>query len=812
MEVAYIDKLIADYDSKDFNEANTRFKIIDEIFTNVLKWPKTMISCEDCINDTGYSDYLLKKNEYSTYLVVEAKKEGVSFSIPKNYLKDRYSFISMETLLTDKNILKTVNQVRAYCVEIGCEFACITNGNEWIFFKCFERNKNWKKLKALTIPNLTCFGKNFTSLYNILSYDALKDGSLAKNIGVSKKGKRDLFFPKKTIHAYDEKIDANNYSRFFRPLTSRYFKDLDVNDSNFMDNCYVEDRSIVQSQEDLQSIIIDSISPYFVNEGIVDAEGEEGNIKFINRLHKNRTTDRAEVIVLFGGKGAGKSTFLKTSVFHKPPKILENSCKASIIDLLKTPEDKESIKTAIWNKLIDELDEFKLLNESREQLTKLYEDLFIVSKKQELYGLPEDSEVYNLRLNDLISKWKVDYKTTSIALKKFWKSRHKGLVIIIDNTDQFPQDLQDYCFTTAQEIADHLKCLVVISMREERYYKSKIHGTLDAYQNSGFHIKSPITSKVFDKRINYILRNLNSDDFCLDLFGHVNYNTEHVEATRKFFRILGAEFSDDKSTLNNFLTASAHGDTRKALDLFREFIISGYTNVDEMVGVSGLWKIRVHQVLKPIMMPNRFFYDEEQSNILNIFRVRDESNGSHFTGLRILNKLIDGSDSYNPKYHSIAFLKDHFGSVYGIDQDFTRNLDYLLKYDLIESDNRIDYYSDDVDKIKITNFGYYVYNDLSKYFTYLELISSDVGFFSQKYSNEISELSNKDYRLFKAYSRAERVLARIQKAETFLEYLKEEETEELNIFGNNLPSFVDEIKQSFDTEIIVVKRSASRNN
>ncbi|MCG5266902.1 hypothetical protein MCL27_17925, partial [Acinetobacter pittii] len=643
-------------------------------------------------------------------------------------------------------------------------------------------------------------------------FDALNDGSLAKNIGISKKGKRDLFFPKKNILAYEEKIDANNYSKFFRPITNKFFKDLDVSDTNFIENCYVEDRSLEQSQQELQSIIIDSISPYFANEGIIDAEGENGSIKFINRLHKNKGLDKSEVIVLFGGKGAGKSTFLRTTIFHDPPKILNNSCKVSIIDLLKTPEDKESIKLAIWDKLITELDELNILNDSREILLKLYEDLFVISQKQELYGLHEGSEIYNIRVNDLILKWKKDYKVTATALKKFWKNRHKGLVIVIDNTDQFPQDLQDYCFTTAQEIADHLKCLVVISMREERYYKSKIHGTLDAYQNSGFHIKSPITSQVFDKRIKYILSNLNSDEFCYELFGVTASEFELIEPIKKFFRILDSEFRDTRSTLNNFLTASAHGDTRKALDLFREFIISGYTNVDEMVGINGLWKIKVHQVLKPIMMPNRFFYDEDQSNILNIFRVRDESNGSHFTGLRILHQLIDGSDSYNPKYISIAFLKDYFGTTYGIDKDFTRNLDYLLKYDLIEADNRIDYYSDDVDKVKITNFGFYVYNDLSRFFTYLDLIAHDIGYFSQSFSNEIAELSNKDYRLFKARRKSDRIQTRIEKAKTFLKYLKQEEIEELNMFGNELPKFVDRIQEHLDQEIISVIKSASRNN
>ena len=47
--------------------------------------------------------------------------------------------------------------------------------------------------------------------------------------------------------------------------------------------------------------------------------------------------------------------------------------------------------------------------------------------------------------------------------------------------------MQDYCFVLAKQIAEDLDCLVIISMREERFYYSRFHGTLDAFQTSGFH-------------------------------------------------------------------------------------------------------------------------------------------------------------------------------------------------------------------------------------------------------------------------------------------------------------------------------------
>ncbi|MDI7149841.1 hypothetical protein, partial [Klebsiella pneumoniae] len=69
--------------------------------------------------------------------------------------------------------------------------------------------------------------------------------------------------------------------------------------------------------------------------------------------------------------------------------------------------------------------------------------------------------------------------------------------------DQYSSNVQDFCFSSAQEISHRLKSVTLISMREERFYDSKIHGVCDAFQNSGFHISSPKPAEVFKKRLDY---------------------------------------------------------------------------------------------------------------------------------------------------------------------------------------------------------------------------------------------------------------------------------------------------------------------
>jgi hypothetical protein len=82
------------------------------------------------------------------------------------------------------------------------------------------------------------------------------------------------------------------------------------------------------------------------------------------------------------------------------------------------------------------------------------------------------------------------------------------LVVAFDNTDQLPPRLQDHCFLTAQNVARELSCVVIISMREERYCRARTVGVLDAYHNSGFHLAAPDLQYVFTKRLKFLLKDL----------------------------------------------------------------------------------------------------------------------------------------------------------------------------------------------------------------------------------------------------------------------------------------------------------------
>ncbi|MBB1390798.1 hypothetical protein H5185_15440 [Shewanella sp. SG44-6] len=808
-----MNKLIADVNTRDKNEAETRHKIIDFVLHDFLSWPKNRVSVEEYIKP-GFADYILKKENNEDQLFIEAKKEGIFFELPLAHNSgETHCYISIKKLLSNNDIKAAMQQVRTYCFDTGCEFGCITNGHEWIFFKIFEKGKRWEDLKAFVIRSLSFFINDYTKSINALSFSAIFDNSsLSPLLSSSQPKDRNIFYPKDKILTYSHPINSNRLASTLRPIANHYFGIISDDDTDFMDKCYVSEREYKTTYDGLHSLIQDSLTPYFQEYGVsqlIDT-GKGGNLG--GRLTKNLKKGRkGEVLVLFGGKGSGKSTFIKRLLHHTPPRWLKDHSIISIVDLLKIPEDKETIRTYIWKRLVETLDTENILNSERNIIIeKLFNDRYEIALKQNLSGLQHNSESFNLKLNDLISQWKTDYLYCASRLVNYWGEQGKGAIVVVDNTDQYSTDIQDFCFTSAQEISNVLTCVSLISMREERFYDSKIHGVLDAFQNSGFHISSPSPAEVFKKRLSYTISLLTDPNRREMIIGDIN--NDIVKDCQVYLQILCNEFADQGSPLTNFISACAHGDTRLSLDLFRSFLLSGYTNVDEMIA-AGRWNFQIHQVLKPVMIPTRYFYDEKLSDIPNIYQLRSNRHSSHFTALRILRKLSKGTDSSTPSYHSIATLKSYFSETFNMIDDFEKNVDLLLKHGFIESNNRLDSYSNNVDSIKITSYGLYMTNDLAHYFTYLDLICTDTGVFTEKTCNYLTEAARREYSLFTRSERIERVKVRLERVEEFIKYLEIEEFREKSSFNLDMPHnemFSFKAMEEFNSEKTRVLKSARK--
>ena len=808
--------LSQEFENRDMNEADTRSKVIDPVIHEVLDWPTAAVTRELFVNP-GYADYLLHNAAGNIALVIEAKREGIYFELParSGIARTTPDFVSVRSLLTVEAIKTAINQVRTYASDIGANFACITNGHQWIVFRVFEPGTDWRSLRAFVIPSLAAIDSAFTTTYNSLSYRCVSfDGSLNSLLSRSPLENRETYRAGHEIPAYTRTIQSNRYVQYLRPIAEKFFGVIEIDQVEFMNACYVSDANYESAFKSAEALLTDSLTPYLIEYGIRDTRNDDGGGTFGNRLEKSLTAQRGtDVVVLFGGKGIGKSTFLRRLLFVRPPQILRRAAVTVLVDLLNIPEEKRGVELFIWTELIRQMDINNTLDGTRDELLILFQDRFEQAKRQSLFGIPPESLDYNKTLNALVSKWKDDQRYVALKLIESLRRQHRGLVVVIDNTDQYSA-LQEYCFTVARQIATDLKSLVIVSMREEKFYASSIHGVLDAFQNSGFHLSSPSPRTVFLKRLGFVHDLLTNDRSCDELLGVDTPG--HVRTTlARLLLNFQTEFNTPNSHLSNFLTACAHGNIRLALELFRGMLQSRYTNIDEITSRND-WTWQIHQVLKPVMIPNRFFYEEGQSHVPNVFQLRNKRRASHFTTLRILSPLAKLTEIQGAAFYSLPQLFTELSNRFHMEEDQRASVDLLLRYGLIESNNRQDEYSESIDSIRISAYGKHIFDNLSSAFTYLDLIATDTALFDSRVSAELAALAILEYDLWEnsfqdASKRVERVEARVKKASEFLDYLGREEDREAELYSLAPEErFVPRIRFSLDDEIEGVRKSANR--
>lgn len=769
------------------NEAETRFKLIDRVMCEVLLWPRSIIK-EERYYESGRLDYQIEYPNGDPLLIVEAKSSEFDFTLPVNGSHLNHH-IKISALNTDSIVYKAMQQARGYANDCGASFCCVTNGKQWYFFKTTVARKKWTEQRAYFISNPNYFIENYVDAMKLFSYDQMiNSNTLFEVCGVDIQSNRPTIIPAENVQHIKHPVEQNELARYTKIICSDIFGEISESNSELMEHCYVSEDNIGRQFDSARKEINDSLAPFFLHYKIEDISNKTSTGKFEKNIVEIVKARLGKTIVIFGGRGAGKTTFLRKILTHQAPHGIKHFSKRAIVTLTDATETKEDIQRYIYEELIVKLDKNQLLSSSRDELLNtLYKDEFDKAKRFELSGLKIGSSEYVEALNRVYSALISNKRLTVINLVKYWAQQCKGVIIVIDNTDQFGSENQDFCFSLANEIAKESGCLSIITMREERFYNSKLRGYLDAYGISSYHLKSPFPNQVFKRRLDYLVDKLLPLPSTKELY-ELSENTANELSV--FLNIIRSEFSGRYSALSEFITSCSHGDVRLALDFFKDFLVSGYLNVREMLD-EGRWNLNSHQVVKPMMVPQNYFYSERLSRVMNIYRIRDSYNGSHFTAIRILKKLSTAIDAYHP----IVLISEQFVGQLQMAKDFELNIDELLKRGMIESDNRLDYFSSEIQKVKITPFGMYVLSYLSTDFTYIDLIVVDTPIFDYSTSSSISNSSNAEIKLFWQGDRKGRMNFRVMKVKNFIQYLRAEELRESKLYATSECEIVNTIEE-----------------
>ena len=159
----------------DWNEANTRFHIIDRLLVECLGWSKDPDKfVVEKHADGEYQDYALGA---PAAVIWEAKRSGIYFDFPADADKQTVQNIA-DIFAVSKSAESAMRQAQGYCNDSGVEIAVVCNGHQLIAFVAVRIGQSWLKGKALVIRKFQQMHTEFATVWQCLSPDGIYEKRL----------------------------------------------------------------------------------------------------------------------------------------------------------------------------------------------------------------------------------------------------------------------------------------------------------------------------------------------------------------------------------------------------------------------------------------------------------------------------------------------------------------------------------------------------------------------------------------------------------------------------------------------------------
>lgn len=781
-------EIIANYTTNHYSEADTRVKFIDPVLTNILGWDefKHIEREENHLVDKERRciDYLLSLQE--PILVVEAKKNLKEFEIPTTTKRIHYSLNGV--VQTWKNAWSTIKQVQEYCIRKGARYALVTNGHQYIAFKAICERDSWLDGQALVFGSLEILRENFTLFYESLSRETIAQDKLT-----------DVAFPRKKSIARQKvrsliNITNSGYrNKLFSVLDNAFRNTLldiqeNISNPNFLKECYCSSVDAMRYSGHLNALLVDPL-PFFRTPIEEVRPGHKKDT--FDRTFKSITFSQTPLFVCMGGKGVGKTAFLHWYFEEE----LSEAAKSDTIIIFcdyRTIECNIEELHALTIKLIIE----KLTSKTESKTTGFYQRYEIFRKKidTELKGTfqpfiknKEDKERY---ISQLLQKYQDDSLEHLKAIVDYLRNKIKTkVVVILDNLDQKDHPLQEKLFQIGNELVYGANIIVVVALRESSYNRMTSTSSFNAFSSKEFHIKAQNIDLILEKRLAYLRNRLSTEKVSLPISGGKTLEIEDLDRFLKLIRrsLLDKDTADH--AILECITCVSNGDIREQLKMIYSFLTSGQTKIDDYFwnysrNVNTI--IPFHEVLHSLLLEDRKIFEEGNNyRFMNIFEPAPTKNSSHFTGLRMLEYIINGlGQSGELKTSDFVITKDTFNEFidYGwAELEIEFHIKRFLKYNLLISES-VDVENDDLlgkevllnGNYALTKCGFYYRKVLHTTFSYYSTMACDTSLTDIQLAMEIKTELTKGLHKPKVD-----LLIRKKIAELFLNYLSSHEKKEL---------------------------------
>jgi Cdc6-like AAA superfamily ATPase len=733
------------------NEDTTRFQLIDVLLTECLGHPRNSISTEEHAHP-GFADYIVSAP--GRLLVIEAKKEDVTFALPEG-LAGRPT-VSIATLRSDAATKKTIDQVIPYAQQLGIPLAAIANGHQLaVFLGSRTDGKDVQSGEALVFVSLQDMIDQFRRLWDLLSRDALVERRAVQILLMGTAHPQPPVKLSATIHTYPGFRHRTEQDTDLKILSTIFIQDIEGNaevSDDFLRECYYNSGTLSQyafiSKEILKSRY--KSLPGAIGVDTEPIRGKKGlSPSFHGDLIAAAVTSKP--IVLLGDVGVGKTMFIRHLLRVEASEELARSL-VFYVDFAREPALQSSLQDHIVDSISNQLeDEYEF---------ELFENKFVravynaeLNKfRRGLHGplrQTNPDRFAELEIAELVDLTSDKSRHLERVLRHLDSTAGRKSVIVLDNIDQRSRDFQDQVFVIAQALSASFRATVFVSLRPSTFFDSKLRGSLAAYQPRAFHVAPPRVSEVVRKRLKFARRQLEQER---ESSSGLSLNSGDLSA---YLDALDAGFTNNNA-LVEFLENMSGGNIRLALEYLSAFIGSGYVDTERILRVAGqgdVYTIPVHEFVRAIVNGENDLYDPRSSRIVNIFDVSIGDEREHFLMPLLLAYLqTEGESAGADGFVSNEILYPAVQSWGFLPEQVKWHLDRGVTHGLIETDPG----KEDVGPYRVTSVGAYMQKQMITLFSYVDAMIVDTPIFDPTVRSKILDVRAIEDRLdrasaFKAY-------------------------------------------------------------
>ncbi len=535
---------------------------------------------------------------------------------------------------------------------------------------------------------------------------------------------------------------ALEYRHLFNPVTP-------IERKLIVQNAYVASKRRLRHVDPIDRIIRAAKPP-----SVTDAHEIEESDKPQELFDKLRDHEhiKNELLILIGGVGSGKSTFVDYLRHVALPDDIKGSTVWVSLDLNNAPLSREAIYPWLKKEIISEL---RTLHESIDfdeltNLEKLYGVELNKVRKGPASYFDENSIQYKELLSKELSVLQKDWDATLNAFVRYLcVERGKLLIVLLDNCDKRGRDDQLLLFDVAKWLQRACRCLVFLPIRDTTYDHHRLQPPLDTViKDLVFRIDAPLFMDVLYKRVDFALRQMEKDGrekLCYTLPNGIRVEYPQSEQGYYLACMLRSLFQNDE-LFRRIVSGIAGTDIRRGLEIFMDFCKSGHIQEDEIFKIRqsrGEYVLPGHIVTRVLFRGNRRYYHDTHSLVKNLFASYVEDVlPDPLARIAILRWLISNYRMKGPNgiigYHKISRLVNEL-VPYGHDERrLSKEVEQLIRAGCIAAESQETESITSEDLICISPSGH-VHLNLLTNLDYLATCAEDVWFSEADTAKHIAE-------------------------------------------------------------------------